>query len=132
MREIKFRAWDTVEKRYYAPVCEAYRGRLHELLLSLAGDLSAWEMSGLNHQSTFKPPDRYVLEQFTGLKDRNGREIYDGDIVKGEEGEYSGEVWEIAWEQDRAAWSIDENLSDGVEVIGNVHENPELLKGDNG
>lgn len=77
------------------------------------------------------------LEQYTGLKAKNGKEIYEGDIVRYTT-EYYGKKREhlrvVEWEE----WDSDDfgephnigyrNLSGYEEVIGNIHENPELLE----
>lgn len=75
----------------------------------------------------------YETMQFTGLLDRHGKEIYEGDIVRNTADKYH---YEIKWDNFESAWSLGENgspirrylLSEYWEVIGNIYENPELLQ----
>ena len=113
MREIRFRAWGTHTKKMHSWA---------ELLnLNLPNIMRGSRYTGM------------VLMQYTGLKDRNGVEIYEGDIVVG------AYHWQIVYAPEYGAWSLhDKNgivdlLSDyditnnNFIVIGNIYENPELL-----
>lgn len=76
-------------------------------------------------------------EQCTGLKDKNKRLIYEGDIVRSPLDEHDGEFGKITWDDIDACWGINYSdvridfgyvWADKFEVIGNIHENPELLE----
>jgi len=73
-----------------------------------------------------------ILIQYTGLKDKNGKEIYEGDVIKRSEVNYAHEVIfkDAAFCRqridDKAIGSLE--WPQDFEVIGNIYENPELLK----
>lgn len=73
--------------------------------------------------------ERYIVEQSTGLEDKNGKMIREGDIVRVSYG-YNYEVRQFK----SGAWRIGRDdlcvWADSSEVIGNIHENPELLEGE--
>jgi len=124
MREIKFRAWNMATK----VMVDLHK--ITPLILNI-------DTAGL-----FIPfSDGLPLMQYTGLKDNNGKEIYEGDILKeswkpcGDDAAVSGEyIGEIFYE-DAGYWTKSKNhhhaiteTYDSYEVIGNIYEHSELLK----
>lgn len=75
--------------------------------------------------------------QFTGLKDKNGKEIYEGDIIKGVWGKNNIVIFKVIWdkrgcfdgEDAEGEPQVFDDFDGNLEVIGNIYENPELLKG---
>ena len=123
MREIKFRAW-----------IEGRNGTMeYGVILSTKGNYCSVE-AGWDIQGEY--PNISVM-QFTGLKDKNGLEIYDGDVLESNQLDANVRVnWSTIW----ACWECfgmsgteDFGLLSNISlnnylVIGNIYENPELLK----
>lgn len=133
MREIKFRSWD---KNNETMEYEGYGDN--------SGDRSSsyYPRIELNGYVCDESHDSFVLMQFTGLIDKNGEEIFEGDILKWKDKKYIKAVVEWGEQADQARWLVVENLdvydlSDlahrnlveriEAEVIGNIYENPDLV-----
>jgi uncharacterized phage protein (TIGR01671 family) len=118
-RIIKFRAWNTTAQ------CMIY-------------DIQQEPMDSMHYSFAdyLEDKNNYVVMQFTGRLDKNGKEIFDGDIVE----DSYGRQWEVFWREkfcgfnlkkvDGSGW-IDLMYGGNVgsyKIIGNIHESPNLLK----
>lgn len=130
-RQIKFRAWDEENEKFFytddghgfefclSPIAGNYVTKLTDETL-LDSDIS-WQ-------------------QFTGIRDKNGKDIYEGDIVKDKDDEAfnsKGLIYQIKWNNLYASFGLfhqdsckysDLILVSEMGIIGNIYENPELLK----
>lgn len=117
-REIKFRAWSTFKKSWID----------FPLVMNLEGLVmipeGGWDLNG-----DWEEPEKLniVLMQYTGLKDKNGNEIYFGDRLKVLD-VVGMEFILFDWLEDCNLLLCIENGTYQVEVIGNIYENPELIK----
>lgn len=95
-------------------------------LLHFCGD-DWWGSCGI--YNTFSKLSGDVLMQFTGLHDKNGQKIFEGDIIQNKALEYSNKFWVV--EFDRSCFGskgMALRAMIGMEVVGNIYENPELLE----
>lgn len=128
-REIKYRVWDETA------------GKFRDLAVY---DVKNGKVVVRFPIETLKKGE-YQLEQYTGLKDKNGKEIYEGDIFRNA---INGGTWRVSWDENGAAFWVDSGfagcslgdfdwdrsnrkygfIEKNCEVIGTTHENPELLE----
>jgi uncharacterized phage protein (TIGR01671 family) len=123
-REIKFRAWDGKKIINW-----------EELLKYYSNGESDYDLHAI-----FSGDEHLELMQNTGLKDKNGKEIYEGDIVKCDPDEPQrfdyNNPYEVKKSSDGVSWNFGSNWFSWIydidtknmacEIIGNIYENPEL------
>jgi len=128
MREIKFRAWNKIFKVMGdVSVLEWYKNSSIFAYIRANNSVSGF-------QTDATTVDEIVLMQYTGLKDKNGEEIYEGDILKvivGNKYEYMEVYFKdgcFGWgKEHNGIYSFDPLDLEDIEVIGNIYENKELL-----
>lgn len=137
MRETRYRAWDKQERRYYEVTNINFPSTSAERELGIVV---------LSHDKTIYG-ENLVLEQYIGLEDEDDKLIFEGDIVRISDldsgavltkdivvwGNNFNPEFDLKNAPDDEPNSLSEYVSNEnlvVEVIGNVHENPELLEGE--
>lgn len=148
MREIKFRAWDKLNHKMLPLTGLGWDVKCCICLYDINKDVDEkiWKRF-----ETRKDIENIILMQFTGLKDKNGKEIYEGDIVRNLEWDNRNWLHEVKFGEEYIDASDYEEYCVGVigfyltnylgnkneyeglkssqklEIIGNIYENPELL-----
>jgi uncharacterized phage protein (TIGR01671 family) len=117
MREIKFRAWDKRENEYNYDKKGDHFCDATEILFRIK--TGSYRKKG----SVYKDSD-WILEQYTGLKDKNGVEIYEGDIIELQYNRLGKR--KVIFE--KGSYNISDCCLNRCEIVGNIQENPELLK----
>jgi uncharacterized phage protein (TIGR01671 family) len=117
MREIKFRAVDKIHNRMCVVIALGF----------LSNEATCtYTINGLKQHVALKIGEQCELMQYTGLKDKNGKEIYEGDIVKND-WVHKGDLFVVEEGYSMLSWNFAYS-GKTWEVIGNIYENPELLK----
>ena len=126
MRDIYFRAWDKKLK-------ELTNYSISDIFIEFYNkDTDSWEID--------REGERFTLCQYTGLKDKNNREIYEGDVIKAIS--FARWIGVVEYSDENQAFIFDDldkkyrgkstvfmnQFDDGFEILGNIYENPELLK----
>jgi uncharacterized phage protein (TIGR01671 family) len=141
MRKIKFRAWDKKTKKIRSVVSIAFHNKrrvfdYEDSNLPKVVNLWGYDIIEQKDICLHREGNEYVLMQYTGLKDKNGKEIYEGDIVKwAKETNHTSKCTmlgpkPIIWSSEFCGFELNGFglIYKKYEIIGNIYENPDPLK----
>ncbi len=134
-REFKFRVWDNVKKEFWD---RSKNKGLLNVTLTFDGKPLFWTADEVRIEGKFWPKE-WIIQQYTNLKDSKDKEIYEGDILKVHGNFYDREeretrplrnvvVEHFSDVSKKSGFDLFMSFEYPVEVIGNIFENPELLK----
>ncbi len=126
-RELKFRAWDNLKKEWLKKKIYHFNPHFNE--------------EGIGEFRLNQHPKGFTIQQYTGLKDKNGILIFEGDLVQyNQNSNYDGMNFEVVWSDTSFGWVLKSKTGDYLtnqitpngprynflEVVGNIFENKEL------
>jgi len=134
MKEIKFRAWDMHDDENWGMVYPE-KNNHNVWMIAFCGDGTPFFILVADERFKYPRPiaREIIAMQYTGLKDKNGKEIYEGDIIR----HAKNISFRVYWHRD-GSWNLEEigikstdllwKYAEVSEIIGDIYENPELLK----
>lgn len=135
MNKPTFRAWDEHEEEMLEniiPLFDADRAMIAIITdFQIIGSPGTSEIEIGSYDTTLNWDEfPYILMQSTGLKDKNGVEIFEGDVVIGENFLFpfpDNRPLPIYWDEETGGFQLHAFNKKTIEIVGNIHENPELL-----
>lgn len=126
----RFRVWDEEEKKWADGLLNDGQGWL--------GVEWFWDGGGIDSRGNAIDESRFTIEQCTGIRDKNGRLIYEGDILDGTEDGFDNKLV-VRWNKTFGGFTLENTRPRGIclntliaatmmAILGNIHEHPELLE----
>lgn len=123
--KIKYRVWHKEFNRFLTP---------DEWFVDMNGDLKFLWIGQVDTEMMSVDPSIYIIDTFTGIKDKNGKEIYSKDFIKYSARSYKDNVAMVTWYDIFGCWGLFTKMSENlcncydIEIVGNAHQNTELFK----